>query len=91
MFQVRGAPAIAIVGCLSLAVELHAKDDSSLSTKASLQLELDPKLKYLVSSRPTAVNLAKELNLLSSLMEKLVADETVDVVGMKNRLLIINT
>lgn len=53
--QVRGAPAIAIVGCLSLAVEIHreAYDD-----KKTLRQEIEGKLNYLVSARPTAVNVS---------------------------------
>ncbi|KFK39882.1 hypothetical protein AALP_AA3G300900 [Arabis alpina] len=54
---VRGAPAIAIAAALSLAVEVsnfNAFDGSSADAVAFLQNKLD----YLVSSRPTAVNLA---------------------------------
>lgn len=51
--QVRGAPAIAIVGCLSLAVELYREE---FTDKKSLRQEIEGKLNYLVSARPTAVN-----------------------------------
>lgn len=53
--QVRGAPAIAIVGCLSLAVEINREryDD-----KRTLRQEIEGKLNYLVSARPTAVNVS---------------------------------
>ena len=58
--KVRGAPAIAIVGCLSLAVEI-----SSLHfTKESLYEMLKQKLDYLLTSRPTAVNLKVAANQL---------------------------
>ncbi|KAI9848752.1 MAG: S-methyl-5-thioribose-1-phosphate isomerase [Sclerophora amabilis] len=57
--RVRGAPAIAIVAVLSLAVELeqlHVK--GSLSSQAEeVNLFIHEKLNYLVTSRPTAVNL----------------------------------
>ena len=61
--QVRGAPAIAIVAALSLAVwaaryvpgELNQGD---LSSQNGLAQTLQEKLGYLVTSRPTAVNLA---------------------------------
>lgn len=53
--QVRGAPAIAIVGCLSLACELF---DEQFSDKKSLRQEIEGKLNYLVSARPTAVNVS---------------------------------
>ena len=54
--KVRGAPAIAIVAALALAVELHNKpidEDSSYGENFIIE-----KLRYLVTSRPTAVNLA---------------------------------
>uniref|UniRef100_A0A3B3RGH7 Methylthioribose-1-phosphate isomerase 1 n=1 Tax=Paramormyrops kingsleyae TaxID=1676925 RepID=A0A3B3RGH7_9TELE len=52
--KVRGAPAIAIVGCLSLAVELRAGaggDDPVSFIRESLS--------YLTSARPTAVNMGR--------------------------------
>ncbi|QDZ21993.1 methylthioribose kinase [Chloropicon primus] len=53
---VRGAPAIAIAGVLSLAVELAnadlPQDPSEMASR------INEKLTYLVTSRPTAVNLA---------------------------------
>lgn len=63
----RGAPAIAIVGCLSLAAEL-AETESSYKEKAQLQKDVSSKLDYLVSARPTAVNMkkaAEELTVVS--------------------------
>ncbi|XP_078285360.1 methylthioribose-1-phosphate isomerase [Rhinoraja longicauda] len=54
--RVRGAPAIAIVGCLSLAVELHHREDVDKEALASFALE---SLDYLVTARPTAVNMAR--------------------------------
>lgn len=68
MSQVRGAPAIAIVGSLSLAVELlSAKFDDKLV----LRQEVEGKLNYLCSARPTAVNMkiaAEELTLEANLL-----------------------
>ncbi|KAK0168307.1 hypothetical protein PV327_002128 [Microctonus hyperodae] len=52
--QVRGAPAIAIVGCLSLAVELARE---SYLDKSTVRREVEGKMNYLVSARPTAVNI----------------------------------
>ncbi|RVE44107.1 hypothetical protein evm_011244 [Chilo suppressalis] len=49
--QVRGAPAIAIVGCLSLAVELLKEE---VEDKKVMRQEIEGKLNYLVSARPTA-------------------------------------
>ena len=54
--RTRGAPAIAIVAALSLAVELQNKEVSDKAEEvAAFVIE---KLSYLVTSRPTAVNLA---------------------------------
>ncbi|GFO18932.1 methylthioribose-1-phosphate isomerase [Plakobranchus ocellatus] len=53
--QVRGAPAIAIVGCLSLAVELA---NTEITTLALLKELVEEKLDHLVTARPTAVNMA---------------------------------
>ncbi|XP_017779130.1 PREDICTED: methylthioribose-1-phosphate isomerase [Nicrophorus vespilloides] len=78
--QVRGAPAIAIVGCLSLAVELSTEvfDD-----KKVLRQEIEGKLNYLVSSRPTAVNMKIAADELIALSNKLYKDETVTAEVMK--------
>ncbi|PKY03990.1 Methylthioribose-1-phosphate isomerase [Aspergillus campestris IBT 28561] len=58
--RVRGAPAIAIVAALSLASELHELvSTNKLSTSVEdVQVFIREKLQYLVSSRPTAVNLS---------------------------------
>ncbi|XP_053168940.1 methylthioribose-1-phosphate isomerase isoform X2 [Hemicordylus capensis] len=56
--EVRGAPAIAIVGCLSLAVELYHKGNWEQSMSKLENFVLDS-LNYLVSARPTAVNMAR--------------------------------
>ncbi|KAF1914965.1 hypothetical protein BDU57DRAFT_501778 [Ampelomyces quisqualis] len=54
--RTRGAPAIAIVAALSLAVELSNMKLPSLAE--DVQVFITEKLDYLVTSRPTAVNLA---------------------------------
>ncbi|OAY27031.1 methylthioribose-1-phosphate isomerase [Manihot esculenta] len=54
---VRGAPAIAIAAVLSLAVEVFNLDDFN-GTSDDAASYLFKKLEYLVSSRPTAVNLS---------------------------------
>lgn len=51
--RVRGAPAIAIVAALGLAVELNGLNDTKVDVRDYVQGKLD----YLVTSRPTAVNL----------------------------------
>uniref|UniRef100_A0AAG5CUP1 Methylthioribose-1-phosphate isomerase n=1 Tax=Anopheles atroparvus TaxID=41427 RepID=A0AAG5CUP1_ANOAO len=78
--QVRGAPAIAIVGCLSLVVEIYDKQNDS---KEALKKEIDEHLQYLVTSRPTAVNLKLAADELKSLTATLLTDEDVNVEAMK--------
>lgn len=58
--RVRGAPAIAIVAILSLAVELSGMQVSGKLPESSQEVGvfIIEKLHYLVTSRPTAVNLA---------------------------------
>ncbi|KAK9481179.1 hypothetical protein V1514DRAFT_361218 [Lipomyces japonicus] len=61
---VRGAPAIAIVAALALAVEIFGTDFAS---PEQARLFITEKLHYLVTSRPTAVNLsdaARKLEIL---------------------------
>lgn len=65
---VRGAPAIAIAAALSLAVEAFNLDFSGTSGDAASFLV--KKLEYLVSSRPTAVNLSDAATKLENLVLK---------------------
>uniref|UniRef100_A0A182SJN6 Methylthioribose-1-phosphate isomerase n=1 Tax=Anopheles maculatus TaxID=74869 RepID=A0A182SJN6_9DIPT len=81
--QVRGAPAIAIVGCLSLVVEIY---DKQYDTKDELAAELGEHLQYLVTSRPTAVNLKLAADEVKGLAESLLTNETVNVDGMKQEI-----
>lgn len=78
----RGAPAIAIVGCLSLAVEVYPEE---FETKKSLRQEIEGKLNYLVSARPTAVNMKISADELITLVNELAKDESVSVSDMKQR------
>lgn len=55
--KVRGAPAIALVGCLSLAVELRA--GAGGPGPAELAAFVRDRLSHLVTARPTAVNMAR--------------------------------
>ena len=65
--RTRGAPAIAIVAALSLAVELqNNKTSDNADEVAAFILE---KLHYLVTSRPTAVNLADAARKLRKVTE----------------------
>lgn len=54
--QVRGAPAIAIVGCLGLVIDIKDKQFTDI---VSLYDYVVKKLDYLISARPTAVNMKR--------------------------------
>ncbi|XP_022756418.1 methylthioribose-1-phosphate isomerase-like isoform X2 [Durio zibethinus] len=72
---VRGAPAIAIAAALSLAVEVaNLKDFNGTSGDAASFLEM--KLEYLVSSRPTAVNLSDAATKLKEIISKAASTAT---------------
>ncbi|XP_015606305.1 methylthioribose-1-phosphate isomerase isoform X2 [Cephus cinctus] len=81
---VRGAPAIAIVGCLSLAVEIQNEE---FADKKSLRQEVEGKLNYLVSARPTAVNIKIAAEELITLANKLSNDEDIPAADMKTKFL----
>lgn len=80
--QVRGAPAIAIVGCLSLAVEIYGE---TFDTKKSLRQEVEGKLNYLVSARPTAVNMKIAADELITLTNDLSKNDAITVEEMKQK------
>nr|CAH7735887.1 unnamed protein product [Callosobruchus chinensis] len=82
--QVRGAPAIAIVGCLSLAVELR---NEKFDSKQQMRHEIEGKLNYLVSSRPTAVNMKIAAEDLIDLANQLSKDPNITLEDMKARFL----
>ncbi|KAK2812344.1 S-methyl-5-thioribose-1-phosphate isomerase [Emmonsiellopsis sp. PD_5] len=84
--RVRGAPAIAIVAALSLAVELQTliRTDKLSALAPEVELFILEKLEYLVSSRPTAVNLsdaASKLALVVSAKAKLEGTTGREVAG----------
>jgi methylthioribose-1-phosphate isomerase len=65
--RTRGAPAIAIVAALALAVELENMKLSSIAEE--VKVFIDEKLEYLITSRPTAVNLADAVRKLSKVVD----------------------
>ncbi|GAV72808.1 LOW QUALITY PROTEIN: IF-2B domain-containing protein, partial [Cephalotus follicularis] len=69
---VRGAPAIAIAAALSLAVEVTNLDVFSGTSEDAVSY-LGKKLDYLVSSRPTAVNLSDAATKLKEVIKKAAA------------------
>jgi len=72
--QVRGAPAIAIVGSLSLAVELLGV---TFNDKNILRQEVEGKLNYLCSARPTAVNMKIAAEELTIEVNRLCSDVSI--------------
>lgn len=90
--QTRGAPAIAIVAALSLAVELRhpssSSDASKLDSSSSAQAVADfvtQKLDYLVTSRPTAVNLADAAGKLKKIVRAAAASEGASAEGVREK------
>ncbi|KAH8633470.1 Methylthioribose-1-phosphate isomerase [Alternaria alternata] len=71
--RTRGAPAIAIVAALALAVELTNTKLSSVAEE--VKIFITEKLDYLVTSRPTAVNLADAAGKLRNITEEAAASE----------------
>ncbi|TPX34721.1 S-methyl-5-thioribose-1-phosphate isomerase [Synchytrium microbalum] len=71
--KVRGAPAIAIVAALSLAIELHVHTvhaaHSPFATPSAVVEYVLNKLEYLKTSRPTAVNLFDAARKLAAVVE----------------------
>ncbi|KAJ5670229.1 Methylthioribose-1-phosphate isomerase [Penicillium maclennaniae] len=69
--KVRGAPAIAIVAMLALASELQSLEVNDKTPEAAEEAEayIAKRLKYLLTSRPTAVNLSDAARKLGSLVE----------------------
>ncbi|CAK7567524.1 MAG: S-methyl-5-thioribose-1-phosphate isomerase [Sporothrix epigloea] len=66
--RVRGAPAIAIVAALALAVELGQADVGA--TAAEAVTYIDHRLDYLLESRPTAVDLGNAITLLKKTIRR---------------------
>ncbi|KAH6866507.1 Methylthioribose-1-phosphate isomerase [Alternaria rosae] len=71
--RTRGAPAIAIVAALALAVELTNMKLSSVAEE--VEIFITEKLDYLVTSRPTAVNLADAAGKLRKITKEAAAGE----------------
>ncbi|KPM44421.1 Methylthioribose-1-phosphate isomerase [Neonectria ditissima] len=68
--RTRGAPAIAIVASLGLAVELHNGSLTASSADEAIT-QIDEALDYLKESRPTAVDLTNAINQLKARIREL--------------------
>ncbi|KAI8622765.1 hypothetical protein BC830DRAFT_1249492 [Chytriomyces sp. MP71] len=74
--KVRGAPAIAIVAALALAVDLNAKmTKKELSSASAVAKFIHESLAHLRESRPTAVNLFEAAGRLDSLVTRSSAEK----------------
>lgn len=72
--QIRGAPLIAIVAVLGLAVDLTSNEATikqldGLSSVADIKTVINEKMEYLKTSRPTAVNLFNAMEELSGILD----------------------
>lgn len=80
--RTRGAPAIAIVAALALAVELENTKLSPVAEEA--KVFIDEKLDYLVTSRPTAVNLADAARKLRRTVDAAASEQSADGRAVKD-------
>lgn len=83
--NVRGAPAIAIAGCLCLAVELTGK---TFSSKEELQNTVSDQLQYLITARPTAVNIKQAAEKFKMMADTLATRNDINVDVMKETILL---
>lgn len=71
--KVRGAPAIAIVGLLSVAVEINSRSFDDIDT---LKTHIIDRCEYLCFARPTAVNIRRESDRLTEKVDELIKTST---------------
>ncbi|XP_041279468.1 methylthioribose-1-phosphate isomerase, partial [Onychostruthus taczanowskii] len=83
--QVRGAPAIALLGCLSLAVEL-AGGAGPQDDLGALEEFVGQKLGFLLSARPTAANLGREAERLRGWVRRKVETPGVTPQELRERI-----
>lgn len=79
--QVRGAPLIAMVGCLSIALEMGKKD---FGNGDEFLKYIEDQVQALVNARPTAVNMKREGNrLINFVREQIKLTTTVSEIKAK--------
>ena len=78
--QVRGAPAIALVAALSIAVDvMHlSRDELQAVTAQQFAATINRHLRHLVNSRPTAVNLADAAAKLKAVVDTAANESNTD-------------
>ena len=88
LFEVRGAPAIAILAVLSIAVDIN--DPEVLAElngeKEKLLARVRDQCKYLCTSRPTAVNISKECQQLIAFAHQLIKEPNISFETVIERL-----
>ncbi|NXL40798.1 MTNA isomerase, partial [Glaucidium brasilianum] len=84
--EVRGAPAIALVGCLSLALELAAGAGPQGDVEG-LEAFVGERLRWLLTARPTAVNLSREAQRLRDVVRQRVQSPGVTPQGLRESII----
>jgi len=82
--KVRGAPAIAVAGALTLAVALNTKEFSSIQ---QLEYYICESLKTLVSARPTAVNIFRAADDINAFFLTIKQTDS-DVTSLKEKIIL---
>jgi methylthioribose-1-phosphate isomerase len=80
--NVRGAPAIAIAGILTVAVQVELK---TFETAEELHSFVNESMKYLITSRPTAVNISDAAHKLDEFCSKTRKQVNEDLEVFKQR------
>ncbi|XP_068280680.1 methylthioribose-1-phosphate isomerase [Nyctibius grandis] len=84
--EVRGAPAIALVGCLSLALELAAGEGPA-SDVEGLVAFVGERLRVLATARPTAANLGREAERLREVARRRAEGEGVTAEALRESII----
>jgi len=79
--QVRGAPLIAMVGCLSIAVEIENKE---FENGDEFLKAIEKYVQACIDARPTAVNMKREGNRLVNFVKEQIA-KSGDIPDIKNK------
>jgi methylthioribose-1-phosphate isomerase len=87
--QVRGAPLIAMVGCLGIATEL-SNNIPKINSKSELRDYIRESVRVLTDARPTAVNMRKEGQRLVQFVDQ-ESQRSDDLQVLQNRLVYISS
>lgn len=83
--DIKGAPLIAIVACLGLAVDLTSntktkEELANLSSSSSIVEYIAKKIEYLKTSRPTAVNLFNAMDEMTQIMKDVSTTDNANII-----------